>query len=207
MKKTLIALMALAGVACGENYTTPATTNPFAEALMAVNYEYGMDYTLTFTIGSSITGSHGGLVLTLATNDTNVTWSLFSQQGQYVGLDNGNNGVGSGLVDGYANVYTYNNISEGTDGWFMDSGAHDGIGGYTLTIVGDSKADTTVLTFAKAGKNTVTMNINSMLDASQFNIGEKTSASNVSFMAIPEPTTATLSLLALAGLAARRRRH
>ena len=31
--------------------------------------------------------------------------------------------------------------------------------------------------------------------------------SNMSIKAIPEPATATLSLLALAGLAARRRRH
>ena len=210
MKKTLIALMALAGVASGENYCDTASSNPFSSALTAAGYEYGMDYTLSFTLGSSITGSHGGLVFVLDKSNADViSWTLFSQQGQYIGIDSGNNGVSSGLVSNYGSVYSYDDISVGTDGWFMNSGSHDGIAGYTVTITGNAKADTTVLTFEKAGKNTVTMNINSMLDANDFNIGEKISASNVSFTAtapIPEPTTATLSLLALAGLAARRRR-
>ena len=210
MKKTLIALMAVAGVAMAENYRGVATTNPFSDAITLSQYQYGMDYTLSFTLGSSITSSHGGTVLTLAQNNVGTaTWVLFSQQGRYVGLDNGNDGVANGLVDGYATVYTYDNISTGADGWFMDSGSNDGIAGYTVTITGDAAKETTVLTFAKSGKDTVTLNFNKLLDASHFNIGEKASASNVSFTVtptVPEPTTATLSLLALCGLAARRRR-
>ena len=216
--------MALAGVACGANFHDLATTNPFTTALDEANYEYGMDYTLTFNFEScNIGGSNSAIVLTLAKGEGGSVWELYSQTGRYIGLDyyDGSStgdknkaaqGVAGGLVNGYDKIYTYNDIDVNTDGWFLDSGNDNGIAGYTISITGNYAADTTVLTFAKAGKNTVTVNVTSMLDANDFNIGTRLTVSNVVFTAtgapaIPEPATATLSLLALAGLASRRRRR
>ena len=219
--------MALAGVATAANYHNLAEQNPFSEALTAANYKYGMDYTLTFNITScNLAGDNSGIVLTLAKGEGNEVWELYSQSGRYIGLDYYDGvsvnpdqytsiapaqGVAAGLVNGYAGIYTYDDIDVNTDGWFLDSEAANGIKDYTISITGNYAADTTVLTFAKAGKNTVTVNVTSMLDANDFNIGTQLNVGSVAFTAtgtpaIPEPATATLSLLALCGLASRRRR-
>ena len=205
MKKTLIALLALASVASATNYYGGALENPFAQ--YSKQYTLGQDYTLTFTLGSSLTGSDSGSILILDTNN----WGVSSQQGRYVGMDTGANGV-----DGIFNNYTARtdfSTTEKTEGWFIDYVSNNAINGITIKVQGIAKTPTldasTVLTFTKASKPDVTMTINQLLDFNGINIGKNMTATNISFTtpSVPEPTTGTLSLLALAGLCARRRKH
>lgn len=204
MKKSLIALLALASVASATNYYGGATENPFAQ--YATAYTLGQDYTLTFTLGSSLTQNDSGTILIL----DNTNWGVYSQQGQYVGMDEGANGV-EGSFDSYTTRTAFN-TTEKREGWFINYGSVKAINGITIKIEGiaakNSDAASTVMTFSKSGKDDVTMTINNLVDFKGINIGQKMSASNISFTtpSVPEPTTGTLSLLALAGLCARRRK-
>ena len=203
MKKTLIALLALASVASATNYYGGALENPFAQ--YSKQYTLGQDYTLTFTLGSSLTGSDSGSILILDTNN----WGVSSQQGRYVGMDNGANGV-DGSFDKYQTKTAFS-TDEKTEGWFIDYSSNNAINGITIKVQGIAATPTldasTVLTFTKASKPDVTMTINQLLDFNGINIGTHMTATDISFTTVPEPTTGTLSLLALAGLCARRRKH
>ena len=191
MKKTLIALMALTSVASATNYNGGADVNPFA--LYATAYTLGQDYTLEFTLTSPLSDFDSGTVLIL----DNTNWGVFSQQGRYVGLDEGADYT----------IRTAFNTEEKTEGWFIDYGSGNAINGITIKVEGMAATNTTVLTFPK-GDNDVTMTINQLLGFNGINIGKAMTASNISFTtpSVPEPTTGTLSLLALAGLCIRRRK-
>ena len=206
MKKTLIALMALAGVAMGAvedhlaidaEFTTPPT--------QAGNFWAG-SYVLTFTLADDYTLEHGGAVVGFyrgsATNDTygynaitlggtNDALTLTIGRGRVNNTLDGGNGIGVNTTVSYQDNVTFNTtIQKGVT--------------YTLSVTGGDQTMTPTLSWtdAELGAQTVT--------AASYNgnmNGQATIVYAVNKEMIPEPATATLSLLALAGLAARRRRH
>lgn len=195
MKKTLIALLALGGVAMADETYTQLKDLP------GVNYFSGDPYTLTLDFGTTvnINGYTSVPILTLGTN-----CHIFSQAGSYIGLSINGTSVDGQLTGGYT-ATSYDVVAGTTQGWFADNG----VSGQTLTITGikgeGETGDSTVLTFVK-GDVTKTLTFNSLLNVNEMslNTGRLTNASVTSY--VPEPATATLSLLALAGLAARRKR-
>ena len=197
MKKTIIALMALAGVAAA----TPA--EDVTNAILGSGYQAGDAFTLTFTIDStSFDGYTTAPVITLAPS-----WNIDSQAGTYLGFSDTDDSVDGGLTTSAAS-YTSGNTSEvlgtinvGAEGWFYQV---NGLNTLTFTITEST------LSMTKGTTDVATLEIAGGLTASSIVVGSRvTGISGLSFTttpAVPEPTTATLSLLALAGLAARRRR-
>ena len=251
MKKTLIALMAMAGCAMGANLV--AEWDDFTN----LSYTTGEStYTLTLNNGSSVNAETGdmwvdgangttkldltGAGLTFANGFTvhmqvkgitssggKTPYGLFS-----VGTANDNYAALAGLrteQTGYPVMFAYNGsadkISTSQEGTANNTVlAGDVFTSVTVTMVegsfkfymnGDLVA-TATKTELMAGEITtlalggwVGSSDNSLLD---YTLGSLAvykgamSATEVKALNIPEPTTATLSLLALAGLAARRRR-
>ncbi len=197
MKKTIIALMALAGVAAA----TPA--EDVTNAILGSGYQAGDAFTLTFTIDStSFNGYITAPVITLASG-----WNINSQAGTYLGFSDTTDSVDGSLTTSEATYSSSNKnevqgtISVGDKGWFYKV---DGLNTLTFTITEST------LSMTKGTTDVATLDIDGGLTASNITIGSNiTGISGLSFTttpAVPEPTTATLSLLALAGLAARRRR-
>ena len=237
MKKTLIALMALAGVSYGADYTTEtvwtldfgteygtsgykltgtmekngtfwdtgkcaveggALTSSSQRIHMAGgiygNWEDDFQFSITLTLGSTITASNGWPVFAeLKGNGTALRFGPYTNNNNTVAVDgNVNKGAGTGTVS----------VAPG--------------GTYTITL---TKIDS-VVTLAVDGVTTMTGTLAEGLtgnitdialggDTGQdYRINETVHSISWSKVTptIPEPTTATLSLLALAGLAARRRR-
>ena len=223
MKKTLIALLSLAGVAAAATPVQSGTiTLDYTEAPKFVtedatlyNYLYG-----TFNEGGTVT-----FALTL-------NWNGKSTSDFQTILHIGEEGKGLTLsVNGTKNLI----FGEGTDG---NNGCS---AGNELTAATLEEGDNDVvftLTYKEAGKATSSITLNdtvyNMPDMAWSDINMSTESARydeytlgfkgpgwdgkrtmvqvstdsmlVTYKAIPEPTTATLSLLALAGLAARRRR-
>lgn len=218
MKKTLIALLALAPVAFA---TTGAEFNQMiADSLSGytgVNFQYAAHL-------ASIGNTNKGFV-TLTTlpgeGETAQTFYIVNQSHSYWGLNDKSSNTLSGngewsLVTstaGSVTTYTYtstenvlpilwtqNATGTGSDtrtvgAWIGVDISTDGTdSAITLTYAGQAdKIDTFIL------KGTV-------LDAHGITFANDI-GSVTDITIVPEPATATLSLLALAGLAARRRRH
>ena len=254
MKKTLIALMALAGVACG------ASSSSYNE--LTSSLKTGMMYAWDFNAGSAITfQATGASDITNANNSTvneGTTYAelvgsncMHNKQG-LTGFSDGDFTVSIDVMDlgpnNWYNVLTLGNdsnnliqvqLTNGGDLMFynaMDDGqlqsTDTGIDGdaqtwSTVTIVSDStngnlslyvdgsqKAsagdwDAGELTTLSVGYACIGNDQRIMTDGYIDNLyiwNRALNASEVSALIIPEPATATLSLLALAGLAARRRR-
>ncbi len=197
MKKTIIALMALAGVVAA----TPV--EDVAKAIQDSGYQAGDAFTLSFTIDSTtFDGYTTAPVITLAQG-----WNINSQAGTYLGFSDTDNSVDGGLTTSEGS-YTSSNTSEvlgtisvGDEGWFYKV---NGLNTLTFTIT------EATLSITKGSADVATLDIDGDLTASNIVLGSRiTGISGLSFTAtpaVPEPATATLSLLALAGLAARRRR-
>ena len=235
MKKTLITLLALAGVAAAQpltisnaNNTASATgdwltevsatainvtegtgTNTFATTdytnsfySVATNVGYGgsYDYVLTFTLAKDVDlsgfsidfllhSSGGGAQTSNRTLSYDLTLAnaekaLVSYTDQSITTTTGPTGGNPDYkgvaynADGSINE----NTKLGTAAYTLPKSVFLAAGTeYTLTIASISKNDDQLGTFVGIG--------------------------NIAMDVIPEPTTATLSLLALAGLAARRRRR
>ena len=202
MKKTLIALLALAGVAAAATETVNTIDADWGTAPVKGNDFYSADYTLTFTLdalytleksgsvlgfyrGSAVNDSHGYNAIVLGGSDDALTLT-----------------VGRGRA--FAPVDNATGIDAGTTFTFQDSvtfttAIQKGVT-YTLSVAGANKAMTPTLTWDGGSETLASYNGNMNGNAAI------TSALNPGTITIPEPTTATLSLLALAGLAARRRR-
>ena len=204
--------MALAGVAAASNYTYDATISQdgyWADA-----------YTFQFLIAEDdiITND---TVLTFYCTDFN-TAPLFANAYMFQVADNGNITLKVGRGQIVADAWdATNSIPEARNDtqFTIDSGNGNSAvfatnattpltleRGIVYTVIGvgtSSEVQTVTLTAADGTTSTVTYN--GRMNGSNIANGLKT-AFNQSF-AVPEPTTATLSLLALAGLAARRRRR
>ena len=232
MKKTLIALMALAGVAAADTYTASEANTWLTSAGNQIG---GSKYTLTFTIADTFKPGHGtgNTIFDIATFDNKV-WAIYQQDGRYLGLGEGAGPDGSYASRNDASVNSVDTDTAGTNnaadysGWFYDSGSNStALAGATFSIAsGNGYTD---ITFTTAGESprSITLNRSVFLGTlNQSNAGvsllkfTNVELSSVSLTyddgtltipakptpSVPEPATATLSLLALAGLAARRRR-
>ena len=235
MKKTIVALLALSGVTFASDYTYSDFNDWYETAIEAASYTAGDDYSLTFTLGAwplevdSDAGKvdyRSGMIITLTSSEN---WGLFTQAGQYLAFDHSGTGDRSGLVT-TTKTYGSGNTTEatgsfaqGTEGWFYSLGGAGNQEGVTFTIARENATDTITITKGTTKIANFTITGDSALDAATyvipsihryngkdfgFGIQSATFTANgvTSDIAVPEPTTATLSLLALAGLAARRRR-
>ena len=237
MKKTVIALLTLAGMAAAEHTFT--TTNTVETAVsnfwsngFALTLDPDADNTRLKTSvtpdGASITDYEEVLLTSVSTNLRNlqtaagITLALTNASGTVLALSD--ESVSStdyqtwSFTDTIVSttetlyfVYTasdndrikvgYTLVSGGTGVWDESNKSYDMImcGAGTLINYGD-KAGVPTLAFL-GDNNNRNMTLNNSQYAPIVNIVTKSMTS-----AVPEPTTATLSLLALAGLAARRRR-
>ena len=233
MKKTIIALMALAGVAAAETLTisnannTATTTGDWftelsattanvtgSKAFSATDYtnsfysvatnvgeggEY--DYVLTFTLGQNVELSsfsidfllHSGSGAAQPVNRTlSYDLTLTTATDTLVSYIDQSITTTTGRTSGNA---TYKGAAYNTDGSINDETK---LGTATFTL-----PDSVMLTAGTEYKLTIAdIAKNDNGQGTYVGIGNIAMSGQV----IPEPTTATLSLLALAGLAARRRR-
>ena len=207
--------MVLAGVACGATTidavwtSAPTTAGDF----------YSSSWTFTFTLDESFTIENSGYVLGAwwahAADDYGYTSNTVSEGAIYLTQTDGGLtlNVGRGQVSSTTlNVDT--TFKPFNDGSAVDYVYRTGIEkGVTYTITATLKEE------GKTGMLTLSDNLNGTW-ASETGTGATfkgnlaqgganstmQSTVNAGITVVPEPTTATLSLLALCGLAARRRR-
>ena len=210
MKKTLIALMAMASVAMGavvEDHL--AIEAEFTTVPVVAGNCWSGDYVLTFTLAQDYTLQHGGSVVAFyrgsATNDTY----------GYNAITLGGTNEALTLTIGRGRVNNTLNNATGIDAntTFTPTGsAEDSVTfattitkgvAYTLSVTGGDQSMTPTLSWVDAEGITQSLTANSYNGNMNGNAA-LTYVVNTEY--IPEPATATLSLLALAGLAARRRR-
>ena len=219
MKKTLIALMALAGIACGAStidaqwVTAPATAGDF----------YAGAWTFTFTLDETYTIADSGYILgawwSPSPNSSGVGSNAIylTETEGVLTLNVGRGGLNNTDLD-KTTKFTQFNDGNASDYVVRSEAIERGVT-YTLPAT-LTKADSD-----KSGMLTISDNIGGTWTAetgdtawyknnmSGANSGASQSMaygvnSGVAVVtpSIPEPATATLSLLALAGLCARRRR-
>lgn len=223
MKKTIIALMALAGVAVAAEETTKELTFAgFNTELAEVSAFKPSEYTLTLTFtGTDFDGYGSGYILKLAEN-----WGVFTQAGNYIAMENTNVGDRAWVDPTSTSGTTFTWTSTGTttdtllDSWVSKDTnggkAQPGVKNMSFTL--DVTAAGSVITLGMTNGTTSVIETGYVVDLANIKLIDGSAAganqgvtgiSNASITytpTVPEPTTATLSLLALAGLAARRRR-
>ena len=227
MKKTIIALLALGGIAMGAEQTFDAATKTATialtfdvaalEAISDVNF--GGDATtkpnfFMFT-GTWADGDSGSLGLAnngSSTGDTSGMWSSWvkgSSSGQSTDCGLGTVFTSStdwDTIDAVTLVYSYSTPDSGatTTNVALSIGYTDG----TVATYGETKSN--IVFNGSSGFSSTGVTINDTYVVSHEVDTTFTSLDNAKLksaaLAVPEPTTATLSLLALVGLAARRRR-
>ncbi len=237
MKKTIIALLALAGVAFGLD--KGEINSALGTALTEQGYKHGYDFTITLS-GITQLGSTGGdkfLFLTDNTTDNipdNIY--LFNQASGFLSINKGtdsSNWLASSdyVVDlenktasitlAYTDL-TANDTKANYGYWFVggfvtnaetgktefQANGNAGTSNITDFTLSYSKENIVSISVTRADSSVHTLNITGLeLDATQVSFFHpNTRANSLTVKVIPEPATATLSLLALAGLAARRRR-
>lgn len=232
MKKTLIALIALAGVAMGGTLQNAQFDDGYSMFLAKSGYQYGQtaDWSLSFTIDAVNTarGQFTEPILTLDSAYFLVVQVPGNVDNAYVGLAPKSNEVAGWTppADGAEGGET----SEGVRTWTLDAmyadvpnswlsysttDAHASLplAGTTITLSSSSVATNLQIGFSNGTTSIIEFTNTQMLDANNVTLSDYiTQVSNATLMVngvtylIPEPATATLSLMALAGLAARRRR-
>lgn len=239
MKKTLVALLALSGVASA---TTVITFGGIDAEYSFVTDAYtlhgngsssGLSETLTDGHSFTLTGSGGnfwstsanGTIAgtwsnTAALNDLNTTLGVtytaadFSSGSKMYAIADGNNNSNSVLTFNFSEAVVGNSITM----YAMVTARASALNGFTV-----SGLDNQTVTYATNGEDgftdTAVFSANSReltmvkitgviteADLVLTPTGNKSGFQSVAYQIIPEPATATLSLLALCGLAARRRR-
>jgi MYXO-CTERM domain-containing protein len=230
MKKTLIALMALAGAAFGGTITESLN-----EQLTAAGYTAGDSFAITLTFNGSWSGLDTGTSLNLATQASSGTQfiAIVGTSGAKAWADTTDWTITPETIDDSTTPLvslTLSATDAATGYWitpalgcnekgeFYINNGQTNTGNTSFTISYDGSSKSTVLSAvrtlnANAGDYkdipytyTTAVTITGWeLDASKFSINDG-GIESIS-VTVPEPTTATLSLLALAGLAARRRRR
>lgn len=228
MKKTLIALMALAGVAVGAvesgSYTlkTDQWTTGDSTLYDYLNGVFNEGGTLTFDLVVSYTGSNcnayqallhvgavdtgfsiyangGPHVIVSEKHDTSDVHELQATGAEFAAKENNTLTVTlTGIAKGTAAVsFTLNGVEYAND-TVNEKGQKD-----VLDLTWDSMNWSTT----EAERNKYSVNCKAPgYGSAQVAQSTRLVSGSATYTAIPEPTTATLSLLALAGLAVRRRR-
>ena len=214
MKKTLIALMALAGVAAAE---TTVTTNWLTLPTTKENF-YSNDYAFTFMLDESFSLATSGSVLGVyfgktPTDEAGACGIVLSESNGALTLSVGrgktsvapsNALIAKGTTFTFNTSYAASNPNKVTFSSTIERGV-----AYTLSVKGGDQAMAATLKWeGQIGTPETLTYAGNMVggDANQFMNYAKNNGIEVVTPPVPEPTTATLSLLALAGLAARRRR-
>ncbi len=214
MKKTIIALMALAGVAAAATEEVDTITAAWGTAPVKAGNCWSADYTLTFTLDELYTLEDSGSVLGFyrgsAVNDT------YGYNGIVLGGSNEALTLTIGRGRAFNTVDDATGIAAGTSFTFANA-ADDKVTftttiqkgvTYTLSVTGGDQAMTPTLTWEGGSETLASYKGNMNGDAALTTaLNKGTITIEKQDPTIPEPTTATLSLLALAGLAARRRRR
>ena len=220
MKKTLIALMALAGVAAAE--TADLTFADFNTTLQEIAELNPTEYTLTLTVTGSDYNNYGsGFLVKFAEN-----WGVFTQAGAYIAMDNTNANdrawVNPTGTSGTTFTWTSTDTTAASllDSWVSKTStggnAQPGVNGMTITLAVTEAGS--VVTLGMTNGTTSVIETGYVVNLADVKLVDGTggganegltsiSGASITYASIPEPTTATLSLLALAGLAARRRRR
>ena len=204
MKKTIIALMAMAGVAMGAEYDITAGGNLYAGA-----------FTLSFTLEENfaVSGDYDILAAYYQVNGNsynvnafqlNSNGSLTLNRGGALSSTTLTNDVTTGTQD--------SSLFKTTEGTAYTLGAGDYVIEYLGGTNGSAAAelylnDVLVASFTGGNHNMNGSQGGGLALKLQTNDSYSVIQGKPVTPSIPEPTTATLSLLALAGLAARRRRR
>ena len=213
MKKTIIALMALAGVTYGATTGSEFNTE-LAEAITLNQYTYGQAFSVELSLYvKNNMDNHSGF-LKFADNG----W-IANQSHSYFGINTYDSnkifeeaGAYTKEIEGNNYTYTASSISPlWCQGSALNGSAsrgsvwtnEDNLG---VTIATDGKDSWVTITYDETSSIIDTWKFTGVvLDAKKITLDDNLSVVS-STISVPEPTTATLSLLALAGLAARRRR-
>ena len=222
MKKTLIALMALAGSAFAvEPITQALTFEDFNSTLTQISTLNVTEYTLSLTItGTDFDAWHNSKNINILTLGDNR--GIFTQSGQYIAVRNDNTTDTGWTNPTKTEGTTFTWVSDDAENlvhtWVSRTpqgatGGTPGAAGLSITL--DVTKSGSTITLGMANDTTAIIQtayvVNladvSIIDGSASGNNQGvTGISNASITYVPEPATATLSLLALAGLAARRRR-
>ena len=214
MKKTLITLMALAGVAIANDTGTQFNT-ALTESITLSNYTFGDAFTIELELYvKNAMDSNTGFIQ-FASNG----W-IANQAHSYFGINtsDSNNitevsGAYTKVIDGNNYTYTATSISplwcqnttlNGSESRGSVWSNEDNLG---VTIATDGVDSWITLTYDETSSIIDTWKFTGVvLNAKDIKLDTNLSVVSSNINLVPEPTTATLSLLALAGLAARRRR-
>ena len=215
MKKTIITLMALAGVAIANDTGTQFNT-ALAESIALCDYTLGDAFTVELELYVKNAMDTNTGFLQFASNG----W-IANQAHSYFGINtsDSNNinevaGTYTKVIDGNNYTYTATSISplwcqNTTLNGSASRGSvwtnEDNLG---VTIATDGKDSWITLTYDETSSIIDTWKFTGVvLNANDIKLDYNLSVVSSNINLVPEPTTATLSLLALAGLAARRRRR
>lgn len=204
MKKTLIALMALAGVAMGGQYTMDKGGNPYAGEM-----------TLTFTIPDTpiLTGDYGILAAYYQVNGSSYNVNAFVLSADNTLTLNRGGSLSSTTI-------LTNDVTTGTQDKSTFTTAEGtaftlSAGDYTIKYLGGTNGAAAADLYMGDALVASFTGGNHDMNGTQQTTDTLTLFTNDSYNVVatsypgmfPEPATATLSLLALAGLAARLRRR
>lgn len=212
MKKTLIALLAMfsGGYAMGEQTTIDFSFSSPSDVITFDNISLAQDWTLSFSLKVTPTNGYNeyGTPILSTENDVFTPTQVLQV---YAGI------AGDSMVvkpNTHDDTYKFNLNTNVQDVWKASSDKNFELNydfeTETLTFNVTDAAGTTILdakmnniSFGDHNLSQLKTGISqNMLNSQQWSLPK----GSFTYGSVPEPTTATLSLLALAGLAARRRR-